>query len=437
MNNIFHFFLIRHRSAFILFLIIGAMLRFSSRSAAQGFDEETEWRKQSSLPTAADFSKMFESKDEKKEALEESKRRRESEIRARMAQPAALEKAVDPETYVVGPGDIFSFNVWGAMEMQIPVVVSPEGTLSIPSVGEVDVAGLTLSEVKSRTLEKAKPHYEKSEITLSLETLRFFRVHVVGAVEFPGVYMANPTSRISEMIEGAGGISGWANTSKIELRKENGETAYFNLSMYKSTGDLSADFFVHGGDVIYVPPIDLSSRTVMVEGDFQKGGRHPILDDESIYDFLLRIGPFSRSVNLSQVSVIRGAGKQIRIFKPLSEGEKEMLLENGDRVVIPSDFVYVKGAVQNPGAYPFVANLTARDYAGMAGGTYQSTNIKGVKVYNQYTGKNKSGPEIVVEAGDVIDLPQSWGNRFRDLATVLSTVTSAVLVARAVGLIGN
>lgn len=405
--------------------------------SAQTFDEETEWRKQSSLPTAVDFSEMFQSEEENKDALEELKQKRENELRTRMTQPAALEKSIDPNTYVVGPGDLFFFNVWGAMEMQTPVAVSPEGKLTIPSVGEVDVDSLTLTETKSVVYQQAKPFYENSEISLTLETLRYFRVHVVGAVEFPGTYVANPTSRISEMIEEAGGISGWANRSCIELRTLNGDTAFFNLSAFKATGDLSSDLFVHGGDVVFVPPISPSAPTVMVEGDFKKGGRYPILDDETIYDFLVRIGPFSRSVNLSQVSVIRSGREEKTIYKPFSSGPSDLRLEENDRVVIPSDFVYVKGAVQNPGAYPFVANLTARDYAGMAGGMYQSTSITGVKVYNQYTGKTKRGPETLVEAGDVVDLPQSWGLRFRDMATVLSTVTSALLAARAIGLFGD
>ena len=420
----------------MLFLSL-CLLGFAGRSVSQSLDDETEWRKQSSLPTAVDFSKLFESEEEGKEALEEIKRKREADIQTLMSRPAALEKAVDPDTYVVGPGDIFSFNVWGAMEMQIPVVVSPEGKLTIPSVGEVDVDGLILTDVKTAVLERAKPYYEKSDISLTLETLRYFRVHVTGAVEFPGTYVANPTSRISELIEEAGGVSGWANKARIELRKTDGDTACFNLSAFQATGELSADLFVHGGDVIFVPPIALDSRTVMVEGDFKKGGWYPVLENETIYDFLIRIGPFSRSANLADVSIIRRVQDKIQISKPFRNGKQDMLLQEDDRIVIPSDFVYVKGAVLNPGAYPFVANLTARDYAGMAGGAYQSTSINGVKVYNRYTGKTRRGPEIIVEAGDVVDLPQSWGNRFRDLAQVVSAMASAFIAARAIGLIGN
>ena len=42
-----------------------------------------------------------------------------------------------------------------------------------------------------------------------------------------------------------------------------------------------------------------------------------------------------------------------------------------------------------------------------------------------------------IEAGDVVDLPQSWGVRFRDVASIISTMASVVLAAKAVGVIGE
>ena len=419
---------------YFLFVILVLLMQ---NLQAQLLSEETTRGMNSSAPTAIDFSKMFRSDQESKEEFKSSRSQQESEIQQRLSAPAALEKAVDPNTYIVGPGDIFSFNIWGAMEMKMPVMVSPEGKLAIPSVGEVDVDGLLLSEAKVRVLEKAKPFYEKCEISLSLEKLRYFKVHVTGAVKYPGTYMGNPTSRIPELIEEAGGIYGWANKAKVELRRENGDTLFFNLSEFEATGKIISDLFVNGGDVVFVPPVALSAKSVTVAGDFKKGGNYPLLEKETIYDFLLRIGPFSRSANISQVSIIRMAEGQKQIIKPFSSGEVSLLLEDGDRVVVPSDFVYVKGAVQTPGAFPYVANLTARDYAGMAGGNYQSASIKSVKVYNSYTGKMKKGPDTIVEAGDVVDLPQSWGNRFRDVASIISTMASVVLAAKAVGVIGD
>ena len=55
-----------------------------------------------------------------------------------------VDKAVDPNKYIVGPNDIFSLGIYGYLNQQIPINVNVEGTVLIPTVGEVKVDWLTL-----------------------------------------------------------------------------------------------------------------------------------------------------------------------------------------------------------------------------------------------------------------------------------------------------
>jgi polysaccharide export outer membrane protein len=423
----------RHYVFVILFLFLSAAI------IGQVLEDELEMQQTSeSMPRAIDFTKMFEDKEKEREEFDELKQKRENELREKMLKAAALEKPIDPDTYIVGPGDIFMFNIWGAMEMQVPIAVSPEGVLSVPSVGDIDICEMTLTGVKQKVLEAAKPFYEKSEISLVLTTLQSFRVHVVGEVEFPGTYLANPTERMMDLITEAGGTTDWANKVSVELRKVAGDTLVFNLTEFESGGDLNGDPFVNGGDVIYVPPISLTSDKVFVEGDFKVGGLYQIMADESVHAFLLRISAFNKNTNPLDVVILRKAGNETKMIKPYLEGNPdEELLQNGDRLLIPSAYVYVQGCVQYPGMYPYVASYTAKDYAGMAGGNYYSGSIKNVKVYQSQTGKMKRGPDAIVAPGDVVDLPKSWNEQVRNWGPILSAIASSVLAAKAIGLIGD
>ncbi|MBN2104491.1 SLBB domain-containing protein [bacterium] len=406
---------------------------------AQVLEDEREWQRESeSTPRAIDFSKMFEDEKAEEEKFEDLKSKLEREMRQKMMEAAALEKAVDPETYVVGPGDIFTLNIWGAMEMQMPIAVSPEGVLPVPSVGEIDIRKLTLAEVKEKVLKAAKPFYEKSEISLTLVTLRSFRVHVVGEVEYPGTYLANPTERVSDMIKEAGGATDWANKIAIKLYRVEGDTLMFNLSAFEAQGDIESDPFVNGGDIIFIPPINLDSAKVFVEGDFKVGGLYQILHEESVHEFMQRVKAFNKNTNPLNVIIIRKRDQDIQIIKPYLEGNPEkIILKDDDRIIIPSAYVYVKGCVQYPGTYPYVASFTAKDYAGMAGGNLYSGAINRVKVYQSITGKTKRGPEAPVAPGDVVDLPKSWNEELRNWGPILSAIASSVLAAKAIGLIGN
>jgi polysaccharide export outer membrane protein len=424
----------RNQTTFLILFVF-----FSSVMIGQVLEDELQMQQGSeTMPRAIDFSKMFEEKEKGREDFDELKRKREAELREKMMEATALEKPIDPDTYIVGPGDIFMFNIWGAMEMQLPLPVSPEGVLSVPSVGDIDIREMTLTGVKQKVLEAAKPFYARSDISLVLTTLQSFRVHVVGEVEFPGTYLANPTERMMDLIAEAGGTTDWANKVSVELRKVTGDTLIFNLTDFELGGDLKGDPYVNGGDVIYVPPISLTADKVFVDGDFKVGGLYQIMASESVHAFLLRIGAFNKNTNPLDVVILRKPGEETKMIKPYLEGNPEgEILQNGDRVLIPSAYVYVQGCVQFPGMYPYVASYTAKDYAGMAGGNYYSGNIKNVKVFQSQTGKMMRGPDAVVAPGDVVDLPRSWNEQMRNWGPILSAIASSVLAAKAIGLIGN
>ena len=184
--------IVRKRHALMVLFVI-----LSSTIFSQVLEDERETQRGTeTLPRAIDFTKMFEETDKDREDFNDLKRKRETELRAKMMEAAALEKPIDPDKYIVGPGDVFMFNIWGAMEKQLPLAVSPEGVLSVPSVGDIDIRKMKLAEVKQKVLEAAGPFYENCKISLILMALQSFRVHVVGEVKYPGTYLANPTERV-------------------------------------------------------------------------------------------------------------------------------------------------------------------------------------------------------------------------------------------------
>lgn len=67
-----------------------------------------------------------------------------------------LEGKINPEKYIVGPNDLFTLGVYGFINQQVPLYVSPEGTVIIPTVGEVMVSDLTLAEARSRVIATVK-----------------------------------------------------------------------------------------------------------------------------------------------------------------------------------------------------------------------------------------------------------------------------------------
>ena len=426
-------------------LIAIPVVFFTQIVFAQLTDDENFLSKKANIPKAIDFSQIFKDEKTTRDDFEALKKQKEAKLREQMTQPVALEKSVDPETYIIGPGDGFSFNIWGAMEMQHAIYVNPEGKILVPSVGEILVAGRTLEGVQKEVIDKSQPYYEKSKVSLTLESLRFFRVHVVGEVKFPGTYVAQAVNRISEMIASAGGVTERAWKREIELRRIGGSCKLFDLDGFEQSGGLEENLYVNGGDVVYVPPMTLSKDLVTVEGNFETSGIYQIFPMESVQEFLQRIRALKKNTDLSKIFLLRrtendknkkGFDRSIIPFHPDSINHAIQLLP-GDKILLPSNFVYVKGSVLSPGAYPYLMNMQARDYAGMAGGDYRSSDIKGIKVYHIRTGKTKKGANEIIEPGDIVNIGQNLDERLKNYFSIFSVLISLLLAAKAAGIFGK
>jgi polysaccharide biosynthesis/export protein len=409
-------------------------------SAAQSYEELL--RRQNTAPSDQELPKLFEEKELTQDALDEWNKKREIKLRERIAQGDALENALDPDLYRIGPGDVFQLNIWGAMESHIPLAVNPEGKLAIPSIGEIEVSGKTLAETQALVLEKAAECYANSRISLSLEALRFFRVHIVGEVKFPGTYKAQAVDRVTELIAEAGGLTNWAWPREISIRHDHGDTTVYDYCAFEREGDLSRVPCVNSGDVIYVPSIDLQKAVVTVQSDIKSGGLYQISPGEELMPFLLRIRVVNNNSDVSGITVVRKsekAGEDSRLgpFRNRDDISRPFPLKNQDRIIVPSAFVYVRGACRNPGAYPFIMSLTAKDYAGMAGADYQSGGMKGVRTYHTSTGKTSKGAQATVLPGDVVEVPQSVGNQLRDYGPILSAFGTMMMAAYYIGVFGK
>ncbi len=110
--------------------------------------------------------------------------------------------------YRLGPGDVVQITVFEVDELSQPAVVTQQGSLPLPLVGEVEVEGLTTSEIEG----KLKSLYGQDllrdpQISVRVEEYRSQPVSVLGAVRQPGVYQLQGRRRLLDVLAIAGGLS--------------------------------------------------------------------------------------------------------------------------------------------------------------------------------------------------------------------------------------
>lgn len=345
----------------------------------------------------------------------------------------AFETAIDPEQYILGPGDQLLISIWGVMEAQIPAAVSPGGSLIIPAAAEMSVSGKTLAEAERLVKVELAKKFKNANFSVNLVKMRKFRVFVVGEVNNPGTYFLRAVDRVSDAVQLARGIIDWGDDTRIIIKHTDSSSDTVNLSDFYVSGNLDSNPFLEGGDIIRVPPIDLRKNYAVVEGNVGSEGVYQFLEGETLYNFLTRLRAINRRSDIENVVLVRGEERLTFNMLKAESRMRETLLHAGDRIVMPShrNRVYVKGEVFQPGSYPYLANYTARDYAGVAGILETAKGLESLYVIRGETGAIENGGDVVVQNGDIVVMPRRAREAFKDVLTILTPIISLGLSAAA------
>jgi len=167
------------------------------------------------------------------------------------------EVAVTPiESYVIGPSDLLSVDVWKEPELSKQVTVRLDGHVSLPLVSDVKAAGLTCEELQSQLTEKYEEYVEAPEVSVTLLESRSKKIYLAGKVIRPGEYVLQKNMTIVQAISMAGGLDQWANASDIRLiRKIKGTEKTFRVDYDAIVAgeDLSQNILLQPDDTIFVP----------------------------------------------------------------------------------------------------------------------------------------------------------------------------------------
>lgn len=315
-----------------------------------------------------------------------------------------LEGAIDANKYVVGPNDIFSLGIWGIVNTPLPLAVSPEGSLIIPSIGEVAVTGLTLTEAKSRVIAVVKKRFISAEITLTLVSPRRFIVTVtgVGQGSYPTSAIMRASSLIAFIFSDSLSLTKSGTTPgdrfnfsfrNIKLKRKNGEIQRIDLYKYYATQDERYNPFLREGDVITLQKYDWEGKFLAIQGAVQFPGVFEFIEGDDLETAIELVRGVTSVANMDSVIISRMDPSATRMEKIIVnyEKDKKMKLEANDRVYVNAyaeqrrDFrVLVLGEVVRPGSYPITLNTTRlSDIINEAGGLLPNSYLPNSEVYRK------------------------------------------------------
>ena len=130
--------------------------------------------------------------------------------------PAAPEPAPPLSAYVIGAGDRIKITVLEIENMTVETDVATDGSVDLPLVGSIRVAGRTTADVLTERL--ARDFIKDPKVNVEVAKYRPF--YVLGQVNKPGSYPFEPELDIRKAAAIAGGFNRRADTDAAYLVRE-------------------------------------------------------------------------------------------------------------------------------------------------------------------------------------------------------------------------
>lgn len=293
-------------------------------------------------------------------------------------------------TYIVDVSDQFSFQFPDrSISKDIIHVIERDGTISIPSLGKVYIAGLSLDQAIATIKKRYSERFIGKEIEISLSKLRDVNVLLVGNVKFPGLYTLPGNATTLSLLNAAGGIKESGSYRNISVKNANGESRVLDLYDIFVFG--TNDYFhLLDGDVVMVSP---TGPQVTISGGIANQGIYELKPGDTLEDLFTYAGKFTPSANLNQITIRHNQLDNFQTQNIDLDSADKVTLLNGDNIKIglfqpknnPLFTVEIVGQVNKPGKYDIAPGETLSSIISRAGGYTENAYPFGGTLYREST----------------------------------------------------
>ena len=289
------------------------------------------------------------------------------------------ENLATPENYVLGPGDQLLIEIFGYSEGSYSKTITPEGTINISQIGQVQLAGLSIREAKDKLRRLLVSKYSSvggsnpnSTVSISLRNIRTIQVNVMGEVVMPGTFRLSSFATVFNALYNAGGVTENGSLRAIKVVRGGKQIATVDVYGYLFNGHSDSDIALREGDVIIVPPY---VHLVQASGQVKRPMFYELAEGETLSDLIQYAGGFASKAYQEDFRVIRQQGVERQIFTVRKDAASSFAMLDGDEVRVGETMerfankVEIRGAVFRPGMYELGGDIaTVRQLVRAAGG---------------------------------------------------------------------
>ena len=260
--------------------------------------------------------------------------------------PASPAADTDRDDYIIGVQDSVNVTVWENADLTGKFTVQPDGAITLPLVGRVKAAGLSLSGFEMQlTRALADGFLIEPRVAVTLDAHRGRRIFIFGAVSSPGAYALPEGQTLIEALVRAG----YATASQVVVvrpkRPSSGPTLPENagdvevirinlkeLEKDVEQGSLARNIPLQDGDTVFIPRSD--PTRIFVTGQVRTPGAYSITENTSVLQAVALAGGVTESAAINRLRIMRIVdGKQKSLNVKITD-----IVQPGDTLVVPERY---------------------------------------------------------------------------------------------------
>ena len=259
-----------------------------------------------------------------------------------------------PQNYVLGPGDQVIVDVYGASQKTLQLTVSPEGTITVPDYGPIQISGMSVNVANAKIRRSLGSRYRSSQVKLTVGQTRTILVNVMGEVRTPGTYTLSAFATVFHALYMAGGINDLGTLRNIKVFRDGRLITIVDIYEYILNGRLAGNIRLQENDVIQVGAYDC---LVGITGNIKRPMFYEMRKNESVGTLIKYAGGFTGDAYKKSVRLVRQTGEKYAVFNVGEFDMNTFKVDDGDAITIDGilnryeNMVEIKGAVFRPGMY--------------------------------------------------------------------------------------
>ncbi len=278
---------------------------------------------------------------------------------ANVASTAQSAAPTNVSSYILGPEDQITVRVFAANDIpDKPVQIDNDGSVTLPMIGSVRAAGLTVEQLQDNLVTAYKKYFKDPQVTVLVNDFRSQPVSVAGNVIKPGVVQLRGNRNLMEVIGQAGGLQADAGDSVLITRNLSEgpipvagaftdptgkySVAHINIRSIMSGKEPEENIQIKPHDVITVP----RARLVYVLGNVGRPGGYVMTENEtmSITQAIALAGGWNKTAALSSARILRADGGSTR--QQIRANVKKIMENKApDLQMRPDDILYIPNSI--------------------------------------------------------------------------------------------